>query len=128
MGPTTTNKESHVMTIKGLNLPKLAEDGSNWTLYQEWLGNTITATKGLRRHLCGTMQNPEELEQHSDKKWYIKAQPQHSPMKKLKCMKMLLISMSNEKLKSESLFTAQSMHQYSYKSKEITLLKYGLNW
>ena len=72
MCPTTTNKESHVTTIKGLNLPKLAEDGSNWTLYQEWLENTITATKGLRRHLCGTMQKPEELEQHSDKKWYIK--------------------------------------------------------
>ena len=72
MGPTTTNKESHIMTIKGLNLPKLAEDGSNWTLYQEQLENAITATKGLRRHLRGTAQKPEELEQCSDKKWYIK--------------------------------------------------------
>ena len=55
MGPATTNEESHIMTIKGLNLPKLAEDGSNWTLYQERLENTITATKGLRRHLHGTV-------------------------------------------------------------------------
>ena len=72
MGPATTNEESHIMTIKGLDLPELAEDGSNWTLYQEQLENAITATKGLRRHLHGTTWKLEELEQCSDKKWYIK--------------------------------------------------------
>lgn len=74
MGPDTTKEEatsSGSYAIKGLNLPKLAEDGSNWVLYQERVENAIIATKGLRRHLHGTVHKPEPLEQRAEK-WYKK--------------------------------------------------------
>src|SRR5271170_2702694 len=70
MGPATTNEESSNSTVKGMNLPKLAEDGLNWVLYQERLENAITATKGLRRHLQGTARKPEPLEQKPNGQWY----------------------------------------------------------
>ena len=41
MGPTTTNKESSMSTIKVINLLKLMEDGSNWVMYQKCVKNAI---------------------------------------------------------------------------------------
>ena len=70
MGPVTTNEESSTSTIKVVNLPKLAEDGSNWVMYQEHVENAIMATKGLQRHLLGTTHKPETLKQKKDGKWY----------------------------------------------------------
>jgi hypothetical protein len=73
MGPATANEENPSSTsVRGINLPKLAEDGSNWVLYQERLENAITATKGLRRHLQGTARKPEPLETRDDQKVYAK--------------------------------------------------------
>ena len=71
-----TNKENSSSPIKGVNLPKLAEDGSNWVLYQERLENAVTAMKGLRRHLQGTMCKLEAIEQRSDRDWQTKESTQ----------------------------------------------------
>src|ERR1700733_12008570 len=72
MGPDMTNEINSSSTIKGVSLPKLTEDGSNWITYQERLENAVTATKGLRRHLNGTARKPEPLIQKPDGKWYLK--------------------------------------------------------
>ena len=72
MGPVMSNEEHFSSSIKGISLPKLAEDGSKWVLYQEQLENTVTATKGLRCHLHGMAHKLEPLELKTDQKWYTK--------------------------------------------------------
>ena len=57
MGPVTTNEEISSSNVKGISLPKLAEDSSNWVLYQEHLENTVTASRGLRRHFTELREN-----------------------------------------------------------------------
>ena len=69
MVPAMTNEENSSSPIKGVNLPKLAEDESNWVLYQERLENAVTAMKGLRCHLQGTTCKLEAIEQRSDRDW-----------------------------------------------------------
>ena len=45
---------------KGLTIPKLRLDGSNWATYSDRVINFITS-KGLKRYLLGTMWKPKKL-------------------------------------------------------------------
>ena len=49
-----------------VTLPKLQEDGSNWVMYKERIQNHLTS-KGLLRHLTGTVKNPVETEEKNGK-------------------------------------------------------------
>ena len=63
MGPAVTNDDQSTYSIKGIITSlRLAEDGSNWVVYQEHLENAVCATKGLQKHLEGTVLKPEPLE------------------------------------------------------------------
>ena len=62
MGPAVTNDDQSTYLIKGITLPRLAKDGSNWVVYQEHLENAVCATKGLQKHLEGTALKLEPLE------------------------------------------------------------------
>ena len=46
--------------IKISNLPRLAEDGSNWVTYKERILNNLTS-KGLMRHVRGMARQPVQL-------------------------------------------------------------------
>src|SRR6266850_5187943 len=69
MGPDTTTM-SATSTIKLIKLMKLADDGTNWITYRERVLNMLTH-KGLCRHIMGTAQKPEEVEEQ-DGKFYKK--------------------------------------------------------
>ncbi|KAG5639903.1 hypothetical protein DXG03_002523 [Asterophora parasitica] len=56
MGPEAT----YDISTSKVMLPKLASDGSNWSLYQEWVLNALTSKK-LHRHVTGTTRKLEEL-------------------------------------------------------------------
>jgi hypothetical protein len=58
MGPDDTT--DMISTSKGLSLPKLRSDGSNWATYSERISNYLTS-KGHRRHVQGTTRKPEVL-------------------------------------------------------------------
>ena len=47
-------------SVKVTNLPRLAEDGSNWVTYKERILNNLTS-KGLMRHIRGTARQPVQL-------------------------------------------------------------------
>ena len=49
-----------------VTLPKLQEDGSNWVMYKERIQNHLTS-KGLLRHLTGTVKKPVETEEKNGK-------------------------------------------------------------
>ncbi|TFK61431.1 hypothetical protein BDN72DRAFT_778188, partial [Pluteus cervinus] len=51
---------STTSAVKVVNLPKLRDDGSNWTTYKERLINAIKS-KGLGRHLAGNAKKPREI-------------------------------------------------------------------
>ena len=55
MGPDNISEMYLTNNLQALNLPKLHSDGSNWSTYQEHILNFATS-KGLKRHLMGTMQ------------------------------------------------------------------------
>ena len=60
MGPEITTTSSS--NIKVINLPRLAEDGSNWVTYKERIINNLTS-KGLMRHVKGLVKPPATLEE-----------------------------------------------------------------
>ena len=62
MGPAVTNDNQSTYWIKGITLPRLATDSSNWIVYQEHLENAVCATKGLQKHLEGTVLKLELVE------------------------------------------------------------------
>ncbi len=53
MGPATPQDMSESLSTQITSLPKLQPDGSNWSMYQERVLNTLTS-KGLKRHVMGT--------------------------------------------------------------------------
>lgn len=71
MGPGTYDTMSTASSsLKLVNLPKLKEDSSNWITYKERILNTLTS-KSLARHVTGSARKAIQIEQHSDKNWYI---------------------------------------------------------
>jgi hypothetical protein len=58
-------------SVKILNLPRLEDNGSNWNTYKERVFNTLTS-RGLKRHVTGTIKAPPEIEQRDDGEVYIK--------------------------------------------------------
>ena len=61
MGPgSSSNIMSSSSSVKVINLPRLAEDGSNWVTFKERILNNLTS-KGLMRHIRGTARQPVQL-------------------------------------------------------------------
>ena len=60
MGPGSTSNMSSSSSVKVTNLPRLAEDGSNWVTYKERILNNLTS-KGLMRHIRGMARQPVQL-------------------------------------------------------------------
>lgn len=61
MGPEDVyDMDSTSNNSKGLMVPKLKPDSSNWTTYSERVMNLLTS-KGLKRHVLGTARKPIEL-------------------------------------------------------------------
>ena len=58
MGPRSSSNMSSSSSVKVVNLPRLAEDGSNWVTYKEF--NNLTS-KGLMQHIWGTAHQPIQL-------------------------------------------------------------------
>ncbi|KAF9470536.1 hypothetical protein BDN70DRAFT_821266, partial [Pholiota conissans] len=65
MGPGDSNTTT-LATLKVLDIPKLAEDGSNWTTYKDRVMNHLIS-KGLARHIRGTARKPVGLIQMKGK-------------------------------------------------------------
>jgi len=62
MGPANISDMSSTTNKETLNLPKLQSDSSNWATYQEWIINYLTS-KGLKKHILGTMHQLIKLEE-----------------------------------------------------------------
>jgi hypothetical protein len=65
MGPADISTSEN-MTIKVIQLPKLAPDGENWLTYHERVLNAATA-RGLRRYLVGTVLKPSTIVEKAGK-------------------------------------------------------------
>jgi hypothetical protein len=60
MGPDNNQDVSSTTSTEKVMVPKLHADGSNWAIYAERVMNYIIS-KGLRRHILGTMRKPVDL-------------------------------------------------------------------
>ena len=57
MGPAEPNNMT-APTSKGYSIPKLAHDGSNWMTWKSQTLATLAASRGVSRHVEGTVRTP----------------------------------------------------------------------
>ena len=60
MGPTT-NTNSSVSASKGYQVSRLATDGSNWAIWKRQTLTTLSAHKGVKRHIEGLAREPPAI-------------------------------------------------------------------
>jgi hypothetical protein len=124
MGPGSSSNMSSSSSVKITNLPRLAEDGSNWVTFKERIINNLTL-KGLMRHVRGTAHQPVQLTEHNGSYYHPN---ELSPLSD-EDLEKHEDSVDKKKPKSEKLFTRQSANLYSSKSRmKLQLLVHGLSW
>ena len=64
MGPKDSTSSS--MKVKSHSIPRLATDRSNWIIWKQQTLNSLVSSKGVHRHIEGTVHAPLAIPMYSN--------------------------------------------------------------